>query len=63
MDARSYQRQLFELARKGNAIAILDTGSGKTLVALMLIKEMAAHYNSAGKKKVGMSRKIRFKLC
>ncbi|KAG0040768.1 Dicer-like protein 1 [Podila clonocystis] len=37
---RSYQIQMYEKALNENTIAVMDTGSGKTLVAAMLIKEM-----------------------
>ncbi|KAG0213570.1 Dicer-like protein 1 [Mortierella sp. GBA30] len=37
---RRYQVELFKKAQQGNVIAVMDTGSGKTLVAVMLIKEM-----------------------
>ncbi|KAF9904462.1 Dicer-like protein 1 [Linnemannia zychae] len=37
---RQYQYQLFNKALEGNVIAVMDTGSGKTLVAVMLIREM-----------------------
>ncbi|CAG8675935.1 16194_t:CDS:2, partial [Dentiscutata erythropus] len=40
--ARSYQIELFDRAKKDNVIAVLDTGSGKTFIAVMLIKEVAA---------------------
>jgi hypothetical protein len=40
LDPREYQLELFEKAKKGNIIAVLDTGSGKTLIAVMLIQEM-----------------------
>ncbi|CAG8505437.1 6855_t:CDS:2, partial [Cetraspora pellucida] len=40
--ARNYQIELFEKAKKDNVIAVLDTGSGKTFIAVMLIKEIAA---------------------
>lgn len=36
--AREYQQELFERARDENVIAVLDTGSGKTLIAALLIK-------------------------
>ena len=37
---RDYQRELFERAKTQNTIAVLDTGSGKTLIAVMLIRWM-----------------------
>ncbi|KAK0259642.1 Dicer-like protein 1 [Friedmanniomyces endolithicus] len=35
---RQYQIELFERAKKENSIAVLDTGSGKTLIAVMLLR-------------------------
>ena len=35
---REYQLELFELAKKQNTIAVLDTGSGKTLIAVLLLR-------------------------
>lgn len=35
---REYQLELFELATKQNTIAVLDTGSGKTLIAVLLLR-------------------------
>lgn len=37
---RNYQQELFEMAKKSNIIAVLDTGSGKTLIALLLLQHM-----------------------
>ncbi|KAI9723933.1 MAG: hypothetical protein M1812_000651 [Candelaria pacifica] len=37
-DPREYQLELFERAKKQNIIAVLDTGSGKTLIAVLLLK-------------------------
>ncbi|KAG0020611.1 Dicer-like protein 1 [Podila clonocystis] len=37
---RSYQVEMFERALGENTIAVMDTGTGKTLVAAMLVKEM-----------------------
>lgn len=38
---REYQYELYQKALEENVIAVLDTGSGKTLISVMLIKEMA----------------------
>ena len=35
---REYQLELFELAKTQNTIAVLDTGSGKTLIAVLLLR-------------------------
>ncbi|KAJ3021529.1 Dicer-like protein 1 [Thoreauomyces humboldtii] len=39
--ARSYQLDLFARAKNSNVIAVLETGAGKTLISVMLIKHMA----------------------
>jgi endoribonuclease Dicer len=36
--AREYQQELFDKAKEENIIAVLDTGSGKTLIAALLIR-------------------------
>src|SRR5690349_15739544 len=36
--ARDYQQELYDRAKEENIIAVLDTGSGKTLIAALLIK-------------------------
>jgi endoribonuclease Dicer len=38
--ARDYQQGLFERAKEENIIAVLDTGSGKTLIACLLIRHV-----------------------
>ncbi|KAJ5674560.1 dicer-like protein 1 [Penicillium maclennaniae] len=40
LDPREYQIELFERAKKKNIIAVLDTGSGKTLIAVLLLKHV-----------------------
>jgi len=35
---RDYQMELFEKAKQENSIAVLDTGSGKTLIAVLLLR-------------------------
>eukprot|EP01043_Picozoa_sp_COSAG02_P054680 COSAG02_NODE_6229_length_3711_cov_49.018549_1_plen_509_part_10 len=39
---RNYQQELTQLAKSENVIAFLETGSGKTFIAVMLIKELVA---------------------
>lgn len=39
-DPREYQLELFERAKSQNTIAVLDTGSGKTLIAVLLIRHI-----------------------
>ncbi|XP_071529845.1 LOW QUALITY PROTEIN: endoribonuclease Dicer [Panulirus ornatus] len=38
---RAYQLELFECAKKQNSILVLGTGSGKTFISILLIKEHA----------------------
>ena len=37
---RDYQTELFQRAKSGNTIAVLDTGSGKTHIATLLLKHV-----------------------
>lgn len=37
---RDYQMELFERAKTRNTIAVLDTGSGKTLIAVLLLRHI-----------------------
>ncbi|XP_076220926.1 endoribonuclease Dcr-2 isoform X2 [Nomia melanderi] len=50
---RAYQLDLYEVAAKQNTIIYLPTGSGKTFIAVMLIKKLSADirkpYNEGGK--------------
>ncbi|KAG9246055.1 dicer-like protein [Calycina marina] len=39
---RAYQTELFDLAKEKNVIAVLDTGSGKTLIAVLLLRHVFA---------------------
>lgn len=45
--ARDYQQELFERAKEENVIAVLDTGTGKTLIAAMLIRHVLEEEVSA----------------
>ncbi|KAH9484058.1 Endoribonuclease Dicer-like protein 3a [Psilocybe cubensis] len=46
---RRYQEEIFSRAQQGNVIAAMDTGSGKTLVSLLLIKWISSQEKSIGK--------------
>jgi hypothetical protein len=44
---REYQFELFQKALNENVITVLDTGTGKTLISVMLIKEMVSREREA----------------
>lgn len=49
---RDYQLELFERAKKENTIAVLDTGSGKTLIAVLLLRwiiDQELEFRASGK--------------
>ncbi|KAL5528914.1 hypothetical protein ACEPAG_4888 [Sanghuangporus baumii] len=55
---RKYQEEIFEQARSENVIAALETGSGKTLIAALLVKWMMAQPSLAGKKAIFLVPKV-----
>ena len=46
-DPREYQRKIFEVAKQRNTIVNLGTGAGKTLIALLLIREVWSAQSSS----------------
>lgn len=57
---RAYQIELFEKAKANNTIAVLDTGSGKTLIAVLLLKDILE--NEIEDRAAGKPRKLAFFL-
>ncbi|KLO19664.1 hypothetical protein SCHPADRAFT_843134, partial [Schizopora paradoxa] len=55
---RAYQEELFHISRRQNVIAALDTGSGKTFIAAMLIKSMCAMPGTSSKKVIFLVPKV-----
>ncbi|XP_059458543.1 endoribonuclease Dicer homolog 3 [Corylus avellana] len=49
---RRYQLKVFEVAKRRNTIAVLDTGAGKTMIAVLLIKDIAEAIKSGDRKKL-----------
>lgn len=44
---REYQFELYKVALDDNVIVVLDTGAGKTLISIMLIKQMVLNERQA----------------
>nr|XP_027084395.1 endoribonuclease Dicer homolog 3-like [Coffea arabica] len=48
----SYQVEIFEVAKRRNTIAVLNSGAGKTMIAVMMIKELGQSLRLNGEKKL-----------
>jgi endoribonuclease Dicer len=51
-DPRDYQLELFEMAKEQNIIAVLPTGSGKTMISILLLQhilDQEVEYQAAGR--------------
>ncbi|XP_031478988.1 endoribonuclease Dicer homolog 3a-like [Nymphaea colorata] len=51
-DMRSYQLEAYEAALRRNTIVWLETGAGKTMIAIMLMKEIARQLRAEGDKRI-----------
>jgi hypothetical protein len=55
---REYQKEIFSKAQERNVIAVLDTGSGKTLISALLIKWISEQEHSQKKVTVFLVPKV-----
>ncbi|KAK5814983.1 hypothetical protein F5H01DRAFT_344684 [Linnemannia elongata] len=58
-EPRAYQLEVANRAIEGNVIAVSDTGSGKTLISVILLKHMVAKARQEAKE-TGCQRKVAF---
>lgn len=47
-----YEANIYEVAKRRNTIAVVETGSGKDMVAAMLISDIGQAIKSSGAKKL-----------
>lgn len=52
--AREYQLEVLEQAKKTNTIAFLETGAGKTLIAILLMKSISSDLQRQNKKMLAL---------
>ncbi|KAK9449862.1 uncharacterized protein V1518DRAFT_404946 [Limtongia smithiae] len=57
---RDYQLELFEASKEGNVIAVLETGSGKTLISCMLMKHVLS--KEMEQREAGLPKRVIFFL-